>query len=222
MLSSAKKKLLRWVWHWPIKVAFFSVCTAVVFVFILLTSVAGFYVFRNALVPKASFTQDVILDYTTALPTGRINLLVPEKQWYDYSTNRKLNDRYLLRGMHYNIDAAIAIPKSHRNYELGRVSVTTHMLDSSSEVVAKSVRPVIIPYQSSVTVVMESIVRFPLYMLGLTESNELLHLRLTLLNDFVEPYRASPTKYVEFTLSSSSFDVQDLRVTVVPRVIGLA
>lgn len=185
------------------------------------------YLLRRQLVPNALIDEPLYFNHKGVNPVVKIDLLSAERQWYyvqEYSDPFYEKYKYFLHsGTKYNIDAIFELAKSPRNYEVGKVAATLTMVDTSGDSIAKSVRPVYIPFQSQTSLFLESIVLFPLRLVGILPSAETVIVQSPLMHNFMEPLKSHPsTQYVELTLSSSKLDLQDARLKIIPQVTGLS
>ena len=62
--------------------------------------------------------------------------------------------------------------------------VTTTVFDTSGEAVARSSRPVVIPYQSALTLIVDAAVKYPMRALGMLRSAEVMDVHVPVMNDF--------------------------------------
>eukprot|EP01034_Spumella_vulgaris_P021595 gene21595-27633_t len=99
------------------------------------------------------------------------------------------------------------------------------MVDQSGEAVAKSSRPLFMPYQSPTSRFLEALALQPFRILGLVERVESATIHAQLMNDYEEPAAHQPhTEYMELSLalgSPTQMDVLDAHITVLPRVKGV-
>jgi len=194
----------------------------VIFVLSFLVYIA-LYVY---LLPKALVKEPVYFDYSESPPVARISLLSHEKQWQYLKPNsdgkRKETLRYLRSGSLYTLDAIFVLSKSTRNLDLGKFMVHATLVDSTGDAIAKSSRPVVIPYQSLPSLVLESLVKFPLRIIGLAQLQEASSIRIDLMNDYREPLANAPaTELIELVLSTPNVDIGEVYLTIMPVLKGL-
>jgi len=144
---------------------------------------------RRALVPKALIHERVYFNYVYDPPRAQVNLLSANKQWNyinsrsggaaattvlgrsdesnadelasSYEYVKRDRARFLKTDSEYDIHGVFIVAKSDRNFDIGSAAVTLNMVDSSGEVVARSVRPIVMPYQSPTSLFLEAVTLFP-------------------------------------------------------------
>ena len=167
--------------------------------------------------------EPLYFDYSIEKPEAKITLLAAEKQW-EY-TNEKRNEnleryknkeRFLKHGVSYVISIEMTLPKSNRNKELAKFMLNTRAIDISGSNVASSSRPIIVPYQSRITKLLEGIVFWPLREIGLMKSSETIRVREELMNNYME--NVEPTDKFEFTLSTNKADIEGVYLSIFPRL----
>ena len=67
------------------------------------------------------------------------------------------------------------------------VTTTGSVIDNTGEVIAKSARPVSMPYQSTTTLLLQSFASFPWRMIGLQGGEDVVTVQVPLMNDYHEP-----------------------------------
>jgi Putative adipose-regulatory protein (Seipin) len=119
---------------------------------------------------------------------------------------RKTRKNFLKSGSHYTVDVTFGLANSPKNLQHGKFMVLTTIFDSLGNAVAKSSRPVVVPYQSQVTLVIDALVKYPMRALGVIRSAEITDVSLPVMNDFVEPIQkdASSTPVSVSVVSPSS------------------
>ena len=166
-------------------------CTAALICFNVMLSLLLHYLLRRQLVPNALIDEPLYFNHKTTDPIASVDLLSAERQWrytQEYSDpyyHKKTS--FLRSGTTYYIDAEFELSKSPHNYEVGKVTATLTLIDTAGDSIAKSIRPVYIPYQSSTTLYLESIILFPLRLCGLLPSAETAVLHTPLMHNFFEP-----------------------------------
>ncbi len=165
---------------------------------------------------------------------AKINILSSKKQWNSIRDNdfqsatQPINDqistkvpRFFKPGSSYNFEVEFELSKSTRNLNLGKFMVYLKLLDSSGMIVANSSRPVIIPYESSLSLYMDVIKRSPFVFFGLANLNQPYQLRIPMINDYMEPQNDLPaTEMVELSLSTNVVDISKVTVTAMPTLRG--
>ena len=210
--------------------------------FIVLISVASYLFARSIIVPKALLDERLHFDFTST-PLARVDFLSEQRQWYyisnhDISTNDPISSlpqtainkvsntagkRFLKYGNHYSIDVMLTLAKSPRNAHLGKCMMYLTTYDVGMQPIARSSRPITIPYQSAMTMYLDSIVLYPLRLLGYRDFPESDTILVNMMSKYLEPLaRKLPTQYLEFTLSTADVDVSDVKLTVMPSLYGLA
>ena len=188
------------------------------------------------LLPKALVREPVYFDFTTKPhPSARIGLLSKEKQWHYVNTKRhglgsssaeesggSSLRRFLFPGFRYSVDLTFHLAKSRRNLDLGKFMVYLTMVDSSGDSIAKSARPVVVPYQSFPSLAIDSLTKYPLRLCGLYQLEETSNIRVSIMNDYREPLSAgASTEVVEMTLSTDAVDVGEVYLTIMPVLGGI-
>lgn len=74
--------------------------------------------------------------------------------------------RFLRAGFRYSIDVVFGLASSPKNLLMGKFMVYAKVVDSAGDSVATSSRPVVVPYQSHVTLVLDALVKYPLRAIG--------------------------------------------------------
>jgi hypothetical protein len=212
------------------------------------------YITYNSILPKSILNEPIYFDYSLSPPIARIYLSSQEKQWeYIKTKNNKgsntipfnteyINDddispivamedkRFLKSGSIYFIDSKFVLAKSPRNFDIGKFMIHSTLFDSSGAAVAKSARPVVMPYQSPLSLSLLSYCTFPMRFIGGVlgiggrgiDDGETAYVHVTLMNNYKEPVLVFPsTNYIELTLSSSIFDISEVFLTVMPELKGI-
>ena len=99
---------------------------------------------------------------------------------------RKGRKSFLRSGSRYTVDVKFGLSTSPKNIQRGKFMVTTTVFDTSGDAVAKSSRPVVIPYQSALTLVVDAAVKYPMRAFGLLRSAEVMDVHVPVMNDFKE------------------------------------
>ncbi len=198
-----------------------------VFTFISTGVYAFLYLY---LMPKALVKEPLYFDYSVDPPTGRLNLLSAHKQWEYMSgsvsagssrpEDPKDTRRFLRSDFEYTVDIAFELSKSNRNFDIGKFMAHLSLFDNLGNLVAKSSRPVVMPYQSIVSLTLDSLVKYPFRLLGFCGVNEVTSVYVPMMTKYREP-RATFTDSIELTLSSDKADIGTVEVTIMPVLRGL-
>jgi hypothetical protein len=222
---------LEWAYFSIVSFSKYLVLPAVLWIIYLVTifflSVIIFSWFRSSVIPKNVLRESIQFDYLSHNPTANISLFRPNKQWENFllhknSKSTKNKQRFLKGGISYDIDAELILAKSTRNYESDRMSIILSLFNEAGEITAKSIRPIILPYQTPLSLTLETILRFPLYAIGYLGVGETSKVKLCLMNDYIEPNNYfSPTQSIQINISSSEIDLQNFYITVLPKLNGI-
>ena len=146
--------------------------------------------------PQALISEPAYFDYGHTPPIAKINLLAKQRQWAyitrgdtleQRSAIDKIRDKFLRRDFAYSIDTSFVLAKSPRNLEVGKFMIYCSVIDNTGEVIAKSARPVSMPYQSTTTLLLQSFASFPWRMIGLQGGEDVVTVQVPLMNDYHEP-----------------------------------
>ena len=145
-----------------------------------------------------------------------------------YGSDRR---RFLRAGFRYSIDVVFGLSSSSKNIKMGKFMVYTSVVDSSGAVVALSSRPVVIPYQSRVSLILDALIKYPLRAIGILKTSEISEVVIPVMNEFQEPSETFRTsilqgsslisEHIELRLSSSDVDVDNAVLTVMPKLNGI-
>jgi hypothetical protein len=193
---------------------------------ILVISVVSNLYFRRVSLPSALIHQRVYFNHLTNNPVANINLQHSLKQWTylknDLIVERDSRKRFLKVDSLYDIHVVFSVHKSQRNYGIGTSAAVLSAVDSTGEVIAKSVRPVVMPYQSPVSLFLESVAFFPLRACGALEPSETVDLLVSFMIDYREPHAGlPPTEALEIALSVPALDISYAYLTVMPQLNGV-
>lgn len=219
---------------------------ALVLVIILISMSASYFMYLS-LSPKSLLREKVYFDFSRSSPSARVSLVAREKQWYYLKNDAAVNDnnnavknnndiadnsgmgngafnshRFLKSDSKYTIDAAFVLAKCPRNFDIGKFMVHTTVVDTSGDAIAKSSRPVAVPYQSTTSVLLDSLLMFPFRFVGLSTSAEMVTVDVNIMNEFTEPTVTIPaTEYLEMVLSTNDVDVIEVYLSIMPVLRGL-
>ena len=156
------------------------------------------------------------------------NSIRGESNFACYGSDRR---RFLRAGFRYSIDVVFGLASSSKNIKIGKFMVYTSVIDSTGAAIALSSRPVVIPYQSRVSRVLDAIVKYPLRAVGILKSSEISKVVIPVMNEFQEPSETFRTsilqgsslisEHIELRLSSGDVDVDNAVLTVMPKLNGL-
>eukprot|EP01038_Epipyxis_sp_PR26KG_P004889 gene4889-6847_t len=206
-----------------VNILIFSLKAGVLFLLLVFNSVVLCIILRNYTVPRALVHRELYFDYSNRPVQAKINLSLNEDQWYylkNHQSQVSLKSRALLSGSFYTLGLKFALAKSHRNYDIGKFSVNMTLMNSQNEGVAESIRPVSIPYQSTVSRVLETLAYFPLKFIGMAGVDEMVEINLEMINNFQEPVNPF-TSSICITVSNDAADISSTKLYIYPKVYGL-
>lgn len=183
---------------------------------------------RYFLIPKAIISEPVHFNYDSPNPIARLNILTYQRQWEYIGENHPFKadqlrafNRYLQAGTKYSFELHATLAWSRRNIDLGTFMIYLTLFDNSGYALAKSSRPISLPYQSVTSLFIDSIVKYPLRLFGFVGSTESVYIPIQLMNDYDEPRRSfPPTEHIEIALSTANVDILDCSITVLPKLTG--
>lgn len=229
--TSAAASIQAWLGEHAWKDIFIPILTFMLWLSFFTVISAGAYTgLYLYMMPKALVKEPLYFDYSVSPPTGKINLMSAHKQW-EYmsggvssgssrSEEEKDTRRFLRSDFEYTVDIAFELSKSNRNFDIGKFMAHLSLFDNLGDLVAKSSRPVVMPYQSVVSLVMDSLVKFPFRLVGLCGVNEVTTVHIPMMTEYREPHTTF-TDSIELTLSSDKPDIGAVEVTVMPVLKGL-
>ena len=164
------------------------------------------------------------------LPVAKLALTSSENQWkylkrIDTNINQIINDdensnqqiSFLQAGRSYSFMMEFHLAKSDRNRDLAKFMVYLTLFDSSSEAVAESSRPVVLPWEHTSVSLLTSLTYVPFTLLGFSSSAVT---RIELINNYRES--SPPTQYLELKLSTGDADVESAYLSIIPETSGLS
>jgi hypothetical protein len=191
-------------------------------------SIILYAAFYRWMVPRALAEERVYFDYSQSPPIARVNLMSLEKQWSyvdgrdSQGVSKNARGQFLRSDFAYMIDASFRLSKSRKNYELGKFMVFLDVVDSTGASMARSARPVAVPYQSASTLWLDSVCTFPLRVVGFTSAHETSRVDVSLMNAYWERAGSgAATEILELTLDSAVPDIVETTVTVMPVMRGV-
>lgn len=196
-------------------------------VFLSSSSIVLYVTFRSMYLPQnAIFKEPIYFDFTKSEPTAKITLFTEEKQW-EYVDRRakstsassmhyKRNRRFLLPYTTYIISLELALAKSQRNRGISKFMLEMKTVSINNTELAFSSRPVVIPYQSTVSKVLECLIFFPFRLFGIFRSSETVNVKVNMMNNYVEPIEQ--TERLEFRVSTNDADIEEVTLSLFPRL----
>lgn len=178
---------------------------------------------RRVMVPRALIHERVYFNYVAESPNAKIRLETALQQWvYVKTTPQITSGRFLKADSFYDIHGVFTIAKSARNYDIGASALTLKTVDASGDVVAKSVRALIIPYQHPMSLLLESVVFFPWRAVGTLGAAETVDVWVDLMRGYHEPgHSLAPTDALELHLNAPTMDMSHAYITVMPQLRGV-
>lgn len=213
LIDPFKNKFQRFIITW-LQVTIF-------FFFIYSLSLLIYYFIYSRLLPTPAIQQSIYFDYTREQPQAIVSLTAVHRQWTNLKAKQLLGAgaRALKSGAMYDIEALLTVAKSPRNLELGKIAITTSIIDNSAEAIAKSIRPVVVPYYTDTYLFLETIFTFPTRFFGLPTTTDSSRVFITIMRDYQEPYLGFPgAEIVELVLSSAQLDLIDMELIILPQL----
>jgi hypothetical protein len=206
------------------KAAVFFLKFSLFLVAISVLSLFSIVLLRNHLLPTGELiNKKVFFDYDEIRPIAKIHLFSKHDQWdnlqtsgyYDAQSKGSIKP-FLKSGTTYKIGAVFYLSRSDKNYKFGKFMTTLSVIDAAGELVAKSKRPIVMPYQSPLAFIIGTLTRLVIY-----SQPDTAVVSISLMDNYLEQDGAPATELLEFELSTNSFDVEEVRVSVVPSVRGI-
>lgn len=198
--------------------------------FFFLSSVGMYSLLYLYLMPRALVKEPIYFDYGSSPPTATLNLYSAHKQWEYVSgglnagtatdDTTAASSQFLRSDFAYSVDIGFTLAKSRRNYEIGKFMATVSLVDNTGDLIAKSSRPVVMPYQSSVTLFLDSISKYPCRIIGICDQNEVVSVHVPMMTEYREP-KTHATESLDLTLSSDKADIGAVEVTIMPVLRGV-
>lgn len=187
---------------------------------IFLSAIVMYYWIYQHFVPKLLLQEPVHFNFDHENPPAQLNLLMPNDHSGEILSlshyGKSLPRKFLRPGSIYDFSLTFSVAKSERNQDIGKFMSYMSVVDKLDQVVARSGRPVIVPYHSRLSLLADRVVRLPYTLLGLPET-EILEIQM--LRHYKEPYsEAEATKSVEITLSRPDVDIMDCHLTIYPEL----
>lgn len=191
-------------------------------VILLFSSIFFYLSFQSFYIPKnVLFREPIYFDFSKDIPTAKITLASEEKQWeysgsHEYEAKSKRRYRFMKSGISYVVSMEMQLSRSNRNKVLSKFMVTAKASDIMGAEIAVSTRPIIIPYRSTVSRVLEDALFWPFRLVGVFRHGEANYVREDLMNNYKE--RVEPTDRFEFNLSTNAADVEGVTLSILPRL----
>jgi len=194
-------------------------------VFLGSSSVVLYVTFRSTYLPRNVILREPLyFDFSKVEPTAKLTLLSEEKQWEyidraaksssAFKTNK--NRRFLMPYATYIISVEIAVSKSQRNRNMSKFMLEMKTIGANNTELASSSRPVVIPYESTVSKVLGGLILFPFRILGIIKHSETAVVQINLMNNYVEP--VEQTERLEFRVSTNEADIEEVTLSLFPRL----
>jgi len=214
------------LWEFAVS-AIIPVLQLIAFLVIIVALSVIFNVYlRRVMVPRALIHERVYFNYVAESPNAKIRLEAALQQWTYVKTTPQITSgqqrRFLKADSFYDIHGVFTIAKSARNYDIGASALTLKTVDASGDVVAKSVRALIIPYQHPMSLLLEALAFFPWRAVGTLGTAETVDVWVDLMRGYHEPGHAqTPTESLEIHLNAPVMDMSHAYITVMPKLRGV-
>jgi hypothetical protein len=155
-------------------------------------------------------------------PIAKFNFIVPENQWtthIQYAWRSSLTS-LLKTGIEYKVEMQFWLSKSIQNLEMGKFMCHLTIKDVFGNDVGDSSRPIVIPYQSTITRVLYSLLEFPFRLLGLLSVSESIQVNVEFMNNFI-PTSQLPIESLQVSLGSKQVSIVDSFISFYPIVSGI-
>lgn len=190
-----------------------------------IVSIVFIHIFFQSYRPKTILREPIFIDYSKVNPVANISLWSVENQWR-YVSNRQpssYSDQRFRPESKYTLLVDFEIPYSSRNMERGHFMSKLSIVDSSYEVIAFSSRPVVLPFKSTFTRIVDSVLYYPLYALGYSFWNDATIVTVNYMNEYQESKSSYPfTRFVELSLETADVDINKVELSILPSLSGLA
>lgn len=102
------------------------------------------------------------------------------------------------------------------------MSIQLSLVDISGDAIAKSIRPLVIPHQSDINLISESILFLPWRFFGYSIKDEYINVDVHLIDDYKEfIYDLPITSNVELTITPPFLSMPRVYLSIVPKLTGL-
>lgn len=180
--------------------------------------------------PVGVVREEVYFDYLhEGGPTATIALATADQQWQlgPAEPLPSLCDNhptFFDKNTEYDVTLTFTLARSTRNLELGKAMVYSTLQNCRGEQVASSARSFHLPFQSSLVLQTDSLLRLPLYLANLFHESEAV--QVVVLRGFLDASSSSllPALSLRVALSSNAakMDIESTVLSIDPRPKGLA
>ncbi|KAI8373075.1 putative adipose-regulatory protein-domain-containing protein [Radiomyces spectabilis] len=177
--------------------------TAVLLVWILLTSMAAYLTFYQQYVPRTAHIEPIYFQYETSAGSAPVGIVDLTEGAYHYAPLR--------HEQAYDVSVKLHVPTSTINFDIGNFMVTTELQTSGGSRLAYASRPAILRYQSNTQRVLHVVAKALPLLLGLTEESQ--SITIPLMENFVEQ-RGKPTTRAIVTLSNPRLQVYNAELRI--------
>lgn len=193
----------------------------ILFVLVYLFTLVVYLLIYQRFTPTPIIRQPIYFDFSLDQPKAVLSLTALEKQWTNYRVKQLIGTgpRPLKSGALYDVGAFVSLSRCPRNVDLGKVALTTTIIDNSAEAVARSIRPVVVPYYTDSYLFLETIFTFPSRFFGFKSETESSEVYVSIFKDYQEPYFSFPAaEMIELMLSNNLIDIIDLELIILPHL----
>lgn len=187
-------------------------------------SVVTYVLWYRKVVPKALIEEKVYFDFGLTEPRASISLVQKERTWENLQNvipPCQHSSSALISGNYYDFILSVKVPKSIRNMKLLKTSVNFRVIDCNGQTIANSVRPLTVPFQSVISLYLESLLLFPVRFLGYFPSEEFTIRKINLLDNFKEASGRNNqirSHRIELQLASADLDIAETNLYISPRL----
>lgn len=192
--------------------------TAVVLICIFISSVYIAQSIYYRTVP-VFYSHKLYFNYDAELPIAVVNILSLEDQWLAHHKHTTWVKNFIISGLEYKIKIKFLIASSQQNLEFARFMCILLLKDIFGSELAKSTRPVVFPYQSPLTLTLQTLIEFPLRMIGVLDIAEYKTITVEMMNNFFMTASA-PVETIQVLLGSRAATVLDAHISFFPVVAG--
>ena len=122
----------------------------------------------------------------------------------------------------YDIHGHFQIAKSAYNYDVNTMAVKLSLIDITGDIIAKSVRPVVIPHQSDISLIAETLLYLPLRLIGYYATDEFINVNVHLIDDYKEYIYDLPiTSTAELIITPPIMHLPKVTLSILPKLTGL-
>jgi hypothetical protein len=196
------------------------VCLSIIFGL----SIIAYLLWYRKVVPKPLIEEKVYFDFGLAEPRASISLVHKERTWENLQNSVapcEYVSSELVSGNYYDFVLSAKLPKSIRNMKLLKSSIYFRIIDCNGQTIANSIRPITVPFQSSLSLYLESLVLFPARFLGYYPSEEFAIRKIRLLDNFQEASGRNNHLHsfrIELQLATADIDLEEMNLYISPRL----